>query len=86
MILRLGATVVFVDVREDFNIDVDGARAAITEKTKAIIPVHLFGKAAEIGELAQIAADDGVYLVEDVAQACGGEVEGRPLGTWGIGG
>jgi dTDP-4-amino-4,6-dideoxygalactose transaminase len=86
VVLRLGATVVFVDVKEDMTIDVDAVRAALTERTKAIIPVHLFGLAAEIEALAQIASDYGLYLVEDVAQATGGEISSRSLGTFGIAG
>lgn len=86
VIVRLGATVVFVDVREDANIDPDAVRLAITEKTKAIIAVHLFGLISNIEVLAQIAADYGVYLIEDVAQACGAESNGRAAGTFGIAG
>ncbi len=86
VILRMGANVVFVDVKEDYAIDVEAAKLAVTEKTKAIIAVHLFGQAAEIETLAQVAADYGIYLIEDVAQACGAEVGGRALGTYGIAG
>lgn len=86
VVLRLGATVVFVDVNENYNIDVEAVRAAITEKTKAIIAVHLFGLAADVEVLAQIASDYSVYLVEDVAQACAAERGGNALGTLGIAG
>lgn len=86
VILRLGASVVFVDIREDMTIDTDAVRAAVNERTKAIIAVHLFGLAADIEALAQIASDYSIYLIEDVAQATGGEVNGRALGTFGIAG
>lgn len=86
VVLRLGATVVFVDVREDMTIDVEAVRAAITERTKAIVPVHLFGSACDVEALAQLAAEYSIYLVEDVAQATGGEVNGRSLGAFGISG
>lgn len=86
VIARLGATVVFADIRSDYNIDPETVRAAITEKTKAIIPVHLFGQACDMNALTQIAADYGVYLVEDVAQASGALWGERYLGTFGIAG
>jgi dTDP-4-amino-4,6-dideoxygalactose transaminase len=86
VVLRLGAQVVFVDVREDFTMDPDAVRVAITEKTKAIIPVHLFGKSAEVDTLAQIAADYGLYMIEDAAQSCGATYKERKLGAYGIAG
>lgn len=86
VILRLGATVVFVDIGEDFNMDPVAVRAAITDNTKAIIAVHLFGQACDMSQLTAIAADYGIYLIEDVAQATGGEYAERKLGTFGIAG
>lgn len=86
VIVRAGATPIFVDINDDYTMDVDAVRAAVTERTKAIMPVHLFGMAAEIETLAQIAADYGLFLIEDVAQATGGKVNGRALGTFGIAG
>ncbi len=86
VIVRTGATVVFVDIKEDYTLDPEAVRLALTEKTKAIIAVHLFGLAADVENLAQIASDYGVFLVEDVAQACGGEIAQRTLGSFGIAG
>ncbi len=86
IVLRLGATVVFVDIRSDYTLDVDAVRVAVTERTKAIIAVHLFGLAAQLDQLSQLCTDYGVYLIEDVAQACGGEFAERPLGAHGIAG
>lgn len=85
-ILRLGATVVFVDINDNMTIDVEGVRAALTERTKAIVAIHLFGLSVEIDVLAQIATDYGIFLVEDCSQACGAEWAGRALGTFGIAG
>jgi len=86
VIYRLGATIVFVDINDEFLVDPENVRAAITERTKAIVPVHLFGMACQIDTLAQIAADFGLYLIEDVAQATGAVWGERYLGTYGIAG
>ncbi|MFK8111323.1 MAG: DegT/DnrJ/EryC1/StrS family aminotransferase [Rubripirellula sp.] len=83
-ITRLGATPVFVDIRPDtFNIDASLIDAAITEKTKAIIPVHLFGQCAEIDRICQIANERDIPVVEDSAQAIGAAYHSRPAGSWG---
>ena len=85
-IVRLGATPVFVDIRPDtFNMDVDLMAEAITPKTKAIIPVHLFGQCAEIDRICQIAGDHDIHVVEDAAQAIGSAYHSRPAGSWGSG-
>jgi dTDP-4-amino-4,6-dideoxygalactose transaminase len=76
-ILRLGATPVFVDVREDdWTIDPERVRAAVTERTKAILPVHIFGHPADIPALV-----DSVPVIEDAAQAHGSSYYGRPVGS-----
>ena len=63
---------IMVDVRmDDFNIDVEGIRAAITTRTKAIVPVHLFGQCAQMDEIMSIAQEYGIYVIEDNAQAIG---------------
>jgi dTDP-4-amino-4,6-dideoxygalactose transaminase len=83
-ITRLGATPVFVDIRPDtFNIDAEKIEAAITSKTKAIIPVHLFGQCAEIDRICQIATDRDIPVIEDAAQAIGAAYHSRPAGSWG---
>ncbi len=80
----LGAVPVFVDVRPDtLNIDVAKINARITKKTKAIIPVHLFGHAAEMDRLMQIAAEHGLKVIEDCAQSFGAEYKGRKTGSFG---
>ncbi|GAB6107665.1 DegT/DnrJ/EryC1/StrS family aminotransferase [Fusibacter bizertensis] len=83
-IAYVGATPVFVDVEVDsFNIDVTKIEAAITPKTKAIMPVHLFGNACEMDAIMAIAQRYGIYVIEDACQAIGGEYKGVKLGTIG---
>lgn len=72
VIALLGLTPVLVDVKpRSFNIDVDAVKAAITPKTKAIVPVHLFGQVAEMRELMKLAEEHNLYVIEDNAQAIG---------------
>jgi UDP-2-acetamido-3-amino-2,3-dideoxy-glucuronate N-acetyltransferase len=83
-IVRLGATPVFADIRPDtFNIDPAHVEEAMTEKTKAIMPVHLFGQCADMGPLLDLAYKHGVPVIEDAAQAIGAEFEGRRAGSMG---
>jgi dTDP-4-amino-4,6-dideoxygalactose transaminase len=79
-----GATPVFVDIREDtLNLDVEAVAAAIGPATKAIVAVHYAGVACDMDALTRLAADAGVTLIEDAAQAIMSERDGRPLGTIG---
>jgi dTDP-4-amino-4,6-dideoxygalactose transaminase len=79
-----GATPVFADLDpETFNLSAASVDAAITPRTKAIIPVHLFGQSADMDALEPLARDRGLLLVEDVAQALGGAWRGKMLGTIG---
>ncbi|MFK7734808.1 MAG: DegT/DnrJ/EryC1/StrS family aminotransferase [Pirellulaceae bacterium] len=79
-----GATAVFVDVDpSDFNIDVGLIEQAITERTKAIIPVHLYGQPARMREIREIADRHGLQIVEDAAQAHGAELNGQRCGSFG---
>lgn len=83
-IVTVGATPVFVDIDPvDFNIDVDEVEAAVTSRTKAIIPVHLFGQCADMEPLCRIAAQHRLTIVEDACQAIGGEYHGRRAGVLG---
>ena len=85
-ILYTGARPILVDVREDdFTIDVDRVEAAITPRTRAIMPVSLYGQPADLPGLAEIAGRRGLALVEDAAQAHGASIGGRRSGTWGAG-
>jgi len=79
-----GATPVLVDVLPGtLNIDPEAARAAITERTRAIIPVHLYGEAADMDAVTSLAFEHGLYVVEDAAEAHGARFEGRPVGGFG---
>ena len=78
VVALLGLTPVFVDVRPDtYNVNVDKIEAAITPRTKAIVPVHLFGQCAEMERIMEIAEKHGLYVIEDACQAIGAEVTFR---------
>jgi perosamine synthetase len=85
MVLASGARPVFVDVTEDGNIDAGQVAAAITPRTKALLPVHLYGKLCDIFTLADMAHRRGLALIEDAAQAHGAAVGGRRAGSFGTG-
>jgi len=86
-ILFVGARPVFVDVREDdFNIDVEKVKEAITERTKAIIPVHLYGQPCDMKAIADIAEDHNLHVIEDACQAHGAEFAGKKVGSFGTAG
>jgi len=79
-----GAKPIFVDIDLDtFNIDVENIEKAITKKTKAIIPVHLFGQPADMAPILKIAKKHRLYVIEDCAQAHGAEYKGRRAGSMG---
>lgn len=79
-----GGRVVFVDCDSStYTIDCERVKKAITPRTRAIIPVHLYGLPAGMPELVRMAQDRGIYLIEDAAQAHGAEIQGRRIGTWG---
>lgn len=81
---RVGATPVFIDVEPiTYNMDLDLLESAITSKTKAIIPVHLYGHTVDMDRLMNLADEHGLIVVEDVAQAFGSEYRGRKAGTIG---
>jgi len=83
-IVRAGATPVFADVdARTLNLDVRRARAAVTPKTRAILPVHLFGVPAELDELVELGGAYGVPVIEDAAQALGARHHGRAAGSVG---
>ena len=83
-VTNVGATPVFVEPRyETANINPDLIEPAITIKTKAIIPVHLYGQACEMQAIMDIAERHGLYVVEDNAQAHGAKYNGKKTGSWG---
>jgi len=84
IIANCGAKPVFVDIEpKTFNIDPLKIEKAITKKTKAIIPVHLFGQMADMDEIMEIAKKYKLAVIEDAAQAIGAEYKGRKTGTIG---
>ncbi|MFN8413214.1 MAG: DegT/DnrJ/EryC1/StrS family aminotransferase [Anaerolineales bacterium] len=83
-VMAVGAKPVFVDVDpETYQIDVNKIKAAITSKTKAIIPVHLYGHPAEMNPVLEIAREHGLKVVEDNAQGFGAEYLGKKTGSFG---
>jgi dTDP-4-amino-4,6-dideoxygalactose transaminase len=83
-ISRLGATPVFVDIDPaTYNVDVSQIVARITAKTRAIIPVHLYGQMADMDAVMQLAKEHGLVVIEDAAQAIGAEYKGHRAGSIG---
>ena len=78
-----GGRPVFADVGADMNIDPDRLEAAVTPRTRAIIPVHLTGRPARMREIMEIAGRRGLFVLEDAAQAVGASLNGRRVGSWG---
>jgi dTDP-4-amino-4,6-dideoxygalactose transaminase len=82
-IVAVGATPVFVDVKDDFNIDPVKIRSALTDNTKVIIPVHLTGNPADMDAINNIAEEFELKVLEDAAQAIGARYKQRPVGSLG---
>ena len=82
-IVLCGATPVFVDIGENMNINADLIEDAITEKTKAILPVHYTGRMCNMEKIVRIATEKGIYIVEDAAQAFGANINGAMAGSFG---
>lgn len=84
-ILESGATVRFADIGDDFNIDPKAIDPVLSERSRVLMPVHLYGLAADMTGIADVAGAHGLAIVEDAAQAHGARFEGRPVGGWGLG-
>ncbi|OWY62124.1 hypothetical protein B7486_60115, partial [cyanobacterium TDX16] len=83
-VLHAGARPVFADIRPDtFTLDVDDVAARLTERTRAVIPVHYGGQAADLAELRALADQAGIVLLEDAAEAHGASYRGAPVGGAG---
>lgn len=83
-IVLIGAVPVFVDIRPaDLNLDPELIEAAVTPRTRAIMPVHIFGAPADMDAIGQVAARHGLEVVADMAQAYGTIYRGRPVGSYG---
>lgn len=83
-VLHAGFTPVFVDIdRETLNIDTSKIEKVINKRTRAIMPVHLMGKPAEMDTINRIAKKHGLFVIEDAAEAYGAEYKGKKVGQWG---
>lgn len=83
-VARLGAKPIFADIDpETFNIDPTGIKARISSRTRAIIPVHLFGQMADMPAIVEIARRHKLYIIEDAAQAIGSDLRGKRAGSIG---
>ncbi|MBI5383953.1 MAG: DegT/DnrJ/EryC1/StrS family aminotransferase [Verrucomicrobia bacterium] len=81
---QMGAKIVFADIHpRTFNLDPADVARKLSDRTRAIIPVHLFGQAAQIGDFLALAAKRGIHVVEDCAQAIGASHDGKPVGSFG---
>ncbi len=78
-----GATPVFVEPDEYFCLDADKIESVITPRTKAILPVHLYGQPCDMRKICTIAEKHGLYIIEDCAQSHGARLDGKPTGTFG---
>jgi dTDP-4-amino-4,6-dideoxygalactose transaminase len=83
-ITMTGATPAFVDIDDDFLMDADRIESAITKRTKAILPVHLYGQMADMEKIMAVAEKHNLPVIEDAAQAHGAELKGKRAGSWGI--
>lgn len=83
-IIESGATPLCAEIDATLNMDPKALRQMISDRTKAVIVVHMLGTPARLEEIAAICAERGIPLIEDSAWGCGGNLHGRPLGTWGI--
>ncbi|MEN8138073.1 MAG: DegT/DnrJ/EryC1/StrS family aminotransferase [Bacteroidota bacterium] len=82
-VIAVGATPILVDVDESLTLNPDAVKAAITDRTKAIMPVHMCGAMADLDALKKICVENNLQLVEDACQAFGGSYKGTALGAYG---
>jgi dTDP-4-amino-4,6-dideoxygalactose transaminase len=84
-IIRAGVTARFADIGPDFNIDPTRVESLVNDRTRVILPVHLYGLPVDMDPIIDIAVSNGLRIVEDAAQAIGAEYDGRPVGSFDIG-
>lgn len=82
-IIESGATPVCAEIDDSLNMDPDDLRLRITQRTRAVIVVHMLGTPARLREVLAVCEQRGIPVIEDTAWGCGGSLDGRPLGTWG---
>lgn len=82
-VLQVGAIPVVANINDSLMIDISDIESKITDRTKAIIPVHMDGLQCEIDRIVELGKVKNIPIVEDVAQALGAQFKGRPLGSWG---
>jgi 8-amino-3,8-dideoxy-alpha-D-manno-octulosonate transaminase len=82
-VVQVGAIPVFAEVDASLSLDPDDVEAKLTERTKAVMPVHVSGVACQMDRLTEIGRRYGVAILEDCAQSCGAAFGGRPVGSWG---
>ena len=83
-VVNVGARPVLVDVNSDFNLNVEQIEAAISKRTRAIIPVHLNGRMADMPSVMEIAEKHDMVVVEDACQSLGASQDGKKAGSWGL--
>jgi len=84
-ILEAGGRVRFADIGPDYNIDPAAIDPLVNERTKVVMPVHLYGLPSDMGPITTLAAERGLSIVEDAAQSVGATYEGRSVGSFGVG-
>ena len=80
VVLACGAKPVFVDIKDDYNIDPEAFRRAVTKRTKAVIPVHVYGYPADMDEIREIAEPKSIKIIEDAAESLGATYKGTQTG------
>jgi perosamine synthetase len=83
-VLYTGATPVLVDInKDDWTLDIEATKKAITSRTKAIMPVHIYGSPCDMDAILDLAKKHSIFIVEDCAEALGSSYKGKPVGTFG---